>query len=69
MTGLVVSLITAGTGVWEVQRDLAQLTKQRVVDNGVGCDVICVTTPPLHSSPLFIFPPAPPPPGHDVRGT
>jgi hypothetical protein len=55
-TGLCISLLTASVCVWEVSRDLSQLTKQRVLSNGIGCDVICVCAPPLHVSPLFLFP-------------
>ena len=56
-TGLCISLITAGVCVWQTSRDLGQLTKQRVLKNGIGCDVIAVCAPPLHASPLFLFPP------------
>jgi hypothetical protein len=38
-----------------VDRRLYLLTKQRMVDGGIGCDVICMTRPPLHPVPLFMF--------------
>ena len=35
-TGLSINVLSAGSGVFEVPRDLTQLTKQRVIDNGYG---------------------------------
>lgn len=34
-TGQAVVLITAGTGVWLIDRTLIELTKERLVDNGI----------------------------------
>lgn len=47
--------ITASQGVFIVDFYLAQMTKQRILDSGVGCDVISVGIPPMHNVPLFIF--------------
>ena len=49
-----VVVITAGSGAWEVDPTLAQMTKQRTMDSGIGCDVVSMARPPLHNIPLFI---------------
>jgi hypothetical protein len=46
--------LTAGSGVFEVDAPLAQVTKQRMMDNGIGCDVVSMGRPPLHVVPLFV---------------
>ncbi|CAK4408937.1 unnamed protein product [Aphanomyces euteiches] len=48
-------MITAGSAVFNVPKRLAQITKQRMMDTGVGMDMISLTTPPLHPVPLFIW--------------
>ena len=48
-------MLSAGEGVHAVSASLAQLTKQRMVDGGIGCDLICMTRPPMHAVPLFLF--------------
>jgi hypothetical protein len=45
--------ISPGKGIFEVDRDLALLTKRRMVDSGMGCDLICLSPAPLHLVPLF----------------
>jgi len=32
---------------------MLSLTKLRMIDFGIACDVICLTKPPLHVVPLF----------------
>ncbi|KAI8912550.1 hypothetical protein EDD86DRAFT_201680 [Gorgonomyces haynaldii] len=54
-TGLSIVIITPGTGIFEVDRDLCRLTTQRMTDNGIGLDLVCLSKPPLHAAPLFQF--------------
>ena len=57
-TGQNIVLCSAGQGLFVVSDTLAQLTKQRMVDGGIGCDLILMTRPPLHAAPLFVYDPA-----------
>lgn len=53
-TGQSIVMLTAGCSIFHVDERLAQITKQRMMDNGVGMDMISLTTPPMHVVPLFI---------------
>ncbi|KAJ8566172.1 hypothetical protein ON010_g6953 [Phytophthora cinnamomi] len=53
-TGQGIVMMTAGCSIFNVDRKLAEITEQRMMDNGVGMDMISLTTPPLHVVPLFI---------------
>ncbi|KAJ3271438.1 vacuolar membrane-associated protein iml1 [Terramyces sp. JEL0728] len=54
-TGLSVVIITASTGIFEVEKKLCRMTTQRMIDNGISLDLVCLSKPPLHSVPLFKF--------------
>ena len=56
-TGVSVVVITAGSGVFEVDRDLLNLTSQNLTNNGIGIDIVCLSKMPLHSVPLFKYRP------------
>ncbi|TDH65607.1 hypothetical protein CCR75_003923 [Bremia lactucae] len=54
-TGQGIVMLTAGCSIFSVNRKLAEITEQRMMDNGVGMDMISLSTPPLHVVPLFIY--------------
>lgn len=47
-------MISPGNGIFRVSDKLAQITQQRMMDNGIGMDMISLSSPPLHSVPIFI---------------
>jgi hypothetical protein len=49
------SIISPGTGHFAVDKNLLRLTTERMVDHGIGIDLICLTKMPLHSVPLFSY--------------
>jgi len=54
-TGNSIVVITAGSGVFEVDKTLAAITKQRMMDNGIGSDMLSLGLPPLHIAPFFLY--------------
>ncbi|KAJ3320168.1 vacuolar membrane-associated protein iml1 [Boothiomyces sp. JEL0866] len=54
-TGLSIIVITPSTGIFEVEKKLCRMTTQRMIDNGISLDLVCLSKPPLHSVPLFKF--------------
>lgn len=57
-TGISVVVVTAGAGVFEVDRNLLNLTSENLTNNGIGIDVVCLAKMPLHSVPLFRYRPS-----------
>ena len=55
LTGTSTIIITPGTGYFRVSKQLLRLTTTRMLDQGFGVDLICVTKPPLHQSPIMSF--------------
>ncbi|KAJ3226626.1 vacuolar membrane-associated protein iml1 [Clydaea vesicula] len=58
-TGLQIIVVTAGTGLFEVDKSLCRLTSQRMIasvsDNGLSLDIVSLSKPPLYTVPLFQF--------------
>jgi hypothetical protein len=44
-----------GNGVFNASPRLAALTRRRMVENGIVCDLVCMSKPPLHAAPLLVF--------------
>jgi hypothetical protein len=47
-TGQGIVAISGGSGHYEVCAKMMQMTKQKIIDHGIGCDLICLSKPPLH---------------------
>ena len=50
----IVLISSAGSGVFAVDARLARVTKQRMMDNGIGMDMLSLAVPPLHTAPIFM---------------
>ena len=53
ITGQMSVVITAGSGVFRVDRTLMNITKHRIIDNGVGSDLVCLGI--YRKNVLFFF--------------
>ncbi|KAJ2998685.1 vacuolar membrane-associated protein iml1 [Globomyces sp. JEL0801] len=53
--GLSIVVVTPATGIFEVDKKLCRMTTQRMIDNGISLDLVCLSKPPLHSVPIFHF--------------
>lgn len=47
-TGQGIVVISGGAGHFEACAKMMQMTKQKIIDHGIGCDLICLSKPPLH---------------------
>lgn len=54
-TGISVIVVSAGTGVFEVDYNMLKLTTDTLVGSGIGIDLVCLSPMPLHSVPLFKY--------------
>ncbi|MCJ1417240.1 vacuolar membrane-associated protein iml1 [Xylographa parallela] len=54
-TGLSIVIISPGTGIFEVDYNMLTTTTNSLIENGVGIDLVCLSTMPLHSVPLFKY--------------
>jgi hypothetical protein len=54
-TGLCVMVVTPSNGVFNVDKKLLRMTFERMTDNGIPLDLVCLSRPPLHIAPLFVF--------------
>ena len=54
-TGNSIVVVSAGNGVNEVDKGLASITYQRMMDNGIGSDMLSLALPPLHIAPFFLY--------------
>jgi hypothetical protein len=50
-----VVVLSGGSGLFDVDHDVMSVTKSKLIANGIGCDLIFMTNPPLHRVPLFLF--------------
>lgn len=58
-TGLSIILITPGVGKFWVNKKLLRLTNERMTDNGIAMDLVCLSPLPLHITPLMCYTDAP----------
>eukprot|EP01119_Soliformovum_irregulare_P009438 TRINITY_DN2275_c0_g1_i3.p1 TRINITY_DN2275_c0_g1~~TRINITY_DN2275_c0_g1_i3.p1 ORF type:complete len:1283 (+),score=361.19 TRINITY_DN2275_c0_g1_i3:3701-7549(+) len=54
-TGQLIVMLSPGSGVFEVDSELTRMTKGKMIELGIGCDLICLTNPPFHRIPLFKY--------------
>ncbi|KAF9932750.1 vacuolar membrane-associated protein iml1 [Linnemannia zychae] len=52
-TGLSIVMITPGSGIFDVDKKLLRLTTERMINGGIGLDMICLSKIPAHIVPLF----------------
>lgn len=55
LTGVSTIIITPGTGHFAVSKRLLRYTTLRLLDQGFGIDLVCLSKKPLHRTPIFSF--------------
>ncbi|KAF8630448.1 hypothetical protein AX17_005425 [Amanita inopinata Kibby_2008] len=68
LTGAMTLLISPGTGYFRVSKKLLRLTTTRMLDQGFILNLVLLTKPPLHQSPVFSFQGTDPGPKPDING-
>ena len=53
-TGNSIVMLSASTAFFKVNPWMVQITKQRMMDSGIGLDFVSLSQPPLHVVPLFL---------------
>jgi len=54
-TGKLSVVLTPGAGIFQVDRSLANITRQRTIDCGSSSNMVCMAAQPEHAIPLFVF--------------
>lgn len=54
-TGIQVIIVTPGTGIYDVDYSLFYQTSIKLLSIEIGIDIICLSRPPLHVTPLFRY--------------
>lgn len=54
-TGLSIMIVTSSAGIFNTDRKLLRLTEVRMVEDGIGLDIVSLRRPPLHIVPLFRY--------------
>ena len=54
-TGVSIIVISAGSGIYDVDYNTLKLTTDSLTVNGIGVDLVCLSNIPLHSVPLFRY--------------
>jgi hypothetical protein len=54
-TGISMVVITAGSGIFDVDYSMLKLTTETLIGSGMGIDLVCLAPMPLHSVPLFKY--------------
>ncbi|KAF2102870.1 hypothetical protein NA57DRAFT_52416 [Rhizodiscina lignyota] len=54
-TGISIVIITAGSGIFEVDYSMLKLTTDTLIGSGIGLDLVSLAPMPLHSVPLFRY--------------
>jgi len=55
LTGAMTLIISPGAGYFRVSKKLLRLTTTRILDQGFLLNLVLLTKPPLHQSPIFSF--------------
>ena len=48
-------VVTGGTGYFLVDKRMTLLTKRKLIDHGIGCDMVCMAGRPIHRVALFRY--------------